>query len=304
MCMKEKHYYSLDKFYKEKFGSKVFKVSLDAGFSCPNKDGSKGTGGCIFCRGATGVGNKKDSLITQFESVKSVLHKKWKNAKYIPFLEANTNTYGSLEKIKSVYEELLSYPDTVGLSIATRCDSIEPDVYDYLETLSKRTFLTVELGLQSSHDETLKFLNRGHTRDDFTKCVTELKSRGINVVVHVINGLPGESEAMMMDTIRYVNSLKPDGIKFHMLYIEEGTRLASIYKKKTFPLLSRDEYISILANQIAILDESIVVHRLVSDPNRELLLAPNWLVRKFEILNDIDSYLEEKNIYQGAKKEL
>lgn len=300
--MNEKRFYSLDSFYKNKFGCKVFKVSLDAGFTCPNKDGSKGVDGCIFCNGATGVGNVSDELSVQYETVKKNISKKWPNAKCIPFLEANTNTYGPLEKIKEIYEEILTFDDVVGLDIATRCDAITEEVYDYLEDLNKRTYLTIELGLQSSHDTTLAFLNRGHTRDEFTACVKELKKRGIDVVVHIINGLPNETEDMMLDTIRYVNQLQPQGIKFHMLYIERGTRLCRIYEKRPFSLLTRDEYIKILCKQLAILDERIVIHRLVSDPNAKKLVEPKWLTKKFEILNDIDRYLCDYDIVQGCSE--
>lgn len=299
--MKEKRYYSLDKFYKEKFGCKICKVSLDAGFSCPNKDGTCGTGGCIFCNGQVGVGSFEDDLMVQFDKVKGVLSKKWPKAKFIPFLEANTNTYAPIGKLKSVYEKLLSIPDVVGLNIATRCDAISEEVYDYLEELSKKTFLTIELGLQSAHDETLKFLNRGHTVEQFTKCVKELKKRGINVVVHIINGIPLETTDMMLDTIRYIDELGVDGVKFHMLYIEEGTALAKMYREKKFPLMTKSEYIEILGKQLELLDKNIVVHRLVSDPNREKLIEPLWLVRKFETLNAIDDYLEENDIRQGEE---
>lgn len=299
--MTEKNYYSLDKFYKEKFGCKVCKVSLDAGFSCPNKDGSRGMGGCIFCNGQVGIGSKEDDLLKQFEEVRDVLSIKWPKAKFIPFLEANTNTYAPIETLKETYERLLNIPNVVGLNIATRCDAISDEVYDYLEDLSKRTFLTVELGLQSSHDETLKYLNRGHTREEFTKCVREFKKRGIHVVVHIINGIPVETESMMLDTIEYINELEVDGIKFHMLYIEKGTPLARMYNKNKFNLLSKDEYICILAKQLALLDKNIVVHRLVSDPNRENLIEPKWLVRKFETLNAIDDYLKKNDIWQGTK---
>lgn len=300
--MNEKRYYSLDKFYKEKFGTKVFKISLDAGFTCPNKDGLKNVGGCIFCNGVAGIGEKKDSLEIQFEKVKEVLLKKWKKGKFIPFLEANTNTYAPLDKLKEIYEPLLKLDNVVGLNIATRCDSISEEVYDYLSELNKRTYLTVELGLQSSFDETLKLINRGHTKDDFTKCVHELRSRNINVVVHIINGLPYETEEMMYETIRYVNSLSIQGIKFHMLYIEKGTKLESLYQKEKFNLLSKEDYIRIVCNQIAMLDKSIVIHRLISDPNRSLLIEPKWLINKFETLNEIDKCLEEHNLYQGKEK--
>lgn len=219
-------------------------------------------------------------------------------------MEANTNTYASLDKLRSIYEPLIELPDVVGLAIATRCDSITEEVYDYLEILNKKTYLSIELGLQSSFDETLLYLNRGHTKEEFTLCVKELLRRGIDVVVHIINGLPGETADMMLETIKYVNSLGVSGIKFHMLYIESGTRLAEIYMEKPFKLLSEEEYISILSKELEILDPNIVVHRLVSDPNREKLIEPKWLEGKFRILNNIDKYLSENDIFQGKKSDL
>lgn len=302
MFMNSEHFYSLNRFYKDKFGCKVIKVSLDLGLGCPNKDGTKGTGGCIFCNGVIGVGNKNDDLKTQFSKVKDILSKKWPRAKYIVFFEANTNTYASLSILKKYYEEVLTYKDVVGLSIATRCDSITDEVLDYLVELNKRTFLSIELGLQSSHDETLQLINRGHTVLEFTDCVTRLKKYDINVVVHIINGFPNENEDMMLKTISYINELKIDGIKFHMLYIEEGTRLAKMYIKKPFHLLSREEYVDILGKQLSVLDGKIVVHRLLSDPNIGKLIEPLWLNGKFVNLNFITKYLEQNKIYQGSKK--
>lgn len=302
MFMNGTNYNDLNSFYKKKFGEKVFKVSLDGGFCCPNKDGSKGVGGCIFCNGSVAVGNSCDDLKTQFETVKALMHKKWKDAKYIAFFEANTNTYGEVSDLRKMYEQVLSFEDVVGISIATRCDSISDEVYDYLEDLSNRTYLTIELGLQSAHDKTLRRINRGHTVDDFTKCVKELRHRNIDIVVHIINGLPGENEEMMLETIKYINSLGVQGIKFHMLYIEEGTVLAEIYKKNPFTLLTREKYIQIVGKQLALLNPEIVVHRLISGPDNRKLLAPKWLLGKFTNLNAIEKYLEKNNIVQGQKK--
>lgn len=297
--MNEKHYYTLDRFYKEKFGCKVFKVSLDAGFTCPNKDGKKGTGGCIFCSKTPYIGDSNKTLFEQFEEVKTMLHKKWKNAKYIVYLEANSNTYASVEKLKSIYEPLIKLKNVVGLNIGTRCDCLTDEILDYLEELNTRTYLTVELGLQSSFNETLEYLNRRHTKEDFENAVKNLKDRGINVVVHIINGLPGETKKMMIETIKYVNSLHIDGIKIHMLYIEEDTELAKIFKEKEFKLLSKDEYIEIVTQQLQELSKNIVIHRITSDPDKNKLIAPDWLVKKFVVLNDIDKYMKKYNIYQG-----
>ena len=297
--MNEKHYYTLDRFYKEKFGCKVFKVSLDAGFTCPNKDGKKGTGGCIFCSKTPYIGDSNKTLLEQFEEVKTLLHKKWKDAKYIVYLEANSNTYASVEKLKSIYEPLIKLKNVVGLNIGTRCDCLTDEILDYLEELNSRTYLTVELGLQSSFNETLEYLNRHHTKEEFENAVKNLKDRGINVVVHIINGLPGETKKMMIETIKYVNSLHIDGIKIHMLYIEEDTELAKIFKEKEFKLLSKDEYIEIVTQQLQELSKNIVIHRITSDPDKNKLIAPDWLVKKFVVLNDIDKYMKKYNIHQG-----
>lgn len=300
--MEEKNYNSLDRYYKKRFGKKVFKVCLDAGFSCPNKDGTKGTGGCIFCNGSAGVGDGRMSLKEQFDTIRDVLKKKWPNAGYIVFLEANTNTYGPFEKLKEIYEDVLDFEGVLGLSIATRCDSIDEYVYDYLEELSKRIYLSIELGLQSSFNESLDFLNRGHTKEEFGDCVENLRKRGIEVVVHLINGIPGESKSMMIENVRFINELDVQGVKFHMLYIEKGTRLAKMYEEKPFRLLTDIEYIDILASQIEVLDEGIVVHRLLSGPDNGKLLAPKWLFGKFKNLNAIERYFKDKGVIQGNKK--
>lgn len=301
--MNDKRYNTLTDFYKNKFGCKVFKVSINAGFTCPNKDGSKGTGGCIFCSDTPYIGNVNEDLITQFNNIKNMLHKKWKDAKYIVYLEANSNTYGGVDKLKSIYEPLIQLDNVVGINIGTRCDCFNDEIYDYLEDLNKRTYLTIELGLQSSNNETLELLNRHHNREEFTECVNELKKRNINVVVHIINGLPFETKEDMLETIEYVNSLNIDGIKIHMLYIEEGTELAKIYLDKPFHILSKDEYIEITCEQLCLLNKNIVIHRITGDPDKNKLIEPRWLVKKFVVLNDIDKYMKINNLYQGIKKD-
>ena len=223
-----KIYHTLDYFYKHKFNSKVFKVSLNAGFTCPNKDGTVGVGGCIYCS-KTGsgeyAGDKTKDLVTQFNEVKEMMLKKWPNSKYIAYFQSNTNTYAPLDFLKKNFEEVITYDNVVGLSIGTRPDSIKPEVMDYLEDLSKRTYLTVELGLQTIHDETSKFINRCHTLECFHDCVKELRRRNINVVVHIINGLPYETKEMMLETVKYLNKLDIQGIKIHMLSIVKDTKL-------------------------------------------------------------------------------
>lgn len=300
--MNKKHYYSLNDFYREKFDSKVFKISLDAGFSCPNKDGKKGNGGCTFCTSTPYIGNKEKDLKIQFEEIKSLLHKKWKDAKYIVYLEANSNTYADLDKLKKIYEPLIQLENVVGINIGTRCDCLNDDILNYLDDLNKRTFLTIELGLQSSFNETLKNINRGHTKEEFEDAVKKLKKRNINVVAHIINGLPNETKEMMIETCKFLNKLSIDGIKIHMLYLEAGSKLSEEYCKKPFHILTKEEYIEILGKQLEVLNENIVIHRLTSGPDRNKLIEPKWLNSKFILLNDLEKYLEKNRIFQGQKK--
>ena len=299
-----KRYHTLDYFYKNKFKSKVFKVSLNGGFTCPNKDGKVGTRGCIYCsRTGSGefAGNIKDNLLKQFDDVKEMMSKKWPNSKYIAYFQANTNTYAPLDVLKEKYETVYKLPNVVGLSIATRPDSIEDDVYDYLEKLSKETYLTVELGLQSIHEKTNKIINRCHSLECFNKAVKELRKRNINVVVHIINGLPYETKEMMIDTVKYLNNLDIQGIKIHMLHILKNTDLYDMYEKEKFHVLSRDEYVSIVWEQLRYLREEIVINRITGDPKEDDLVEPTWLIKKFGVLNEIDKYMAKYDIYQGDK---
>lgn len=294
-----KRYHTLNYFYKHKFDKKVFKVSLNMGLGCPNKE--KGSG-CIFCSNSSGdfAGNPKDDIVTQFQDIKLMMEKKWNDAYYIGYFQAGTNTYAPLEVLKKNYEAVLRIPNVVGLSIATRSDAISPEVMDYLEELNQRTFLTIELGLQSIHEKTLKFIQRGHSLENFTECVKELKKRGISVVVHIINGLPDETKEDMIETVKYLNELHIDGIKIHMLHILKDTPLALYYEKRPFPVLTKEEYIDIVVTQLAYLDPKIVIHRITGDPKKEDLIAPRWLLKKFCILNDIDKEMKKRNITQGC----
>ncbi len=295
----DKHYYTLNDFYRKKFGCKIVKLSLDANFTCPNIDGTKGVGGCIFCSKTPYIGDKNDDIIVQIEKMKKLLSNKWKNPKYILYFEAGTNTYASVDKLKEIYEPILKISDVVGINIGTRCDCLDEEVLSYLKDLSKRTYLTVELGLQSCHDKTLKSINRNHTRDEFTHAVKKLKNLGIDIVVHIINGLPNETPKMMIDTAKYVNSLGISGIKIHMLYIEKDTKFYNIYENYPFKLLTEKDYITIVAKQLQYLDKNIVIHRIISNPDLKKLYKPEWLVGKFTLLNKIDRYLIDNDIYQG-----
>ena len=299
-----KRYYTLDYFYKHKFNSKVFKVSLNAGFTCPNKDGKVGGGGCIYCSklgSGEYAGDVKKDLITQFNEVKEIMLKKWPKAKYIGYFQANTNTYAPVSILKEKYETILKLDNVVGLNIATRPDSISVDCLDYLEDLSKRTYLTVELGLQTIHESTSIYINRCHNLNCFTDMVKELRKRNINVVVHIINGLPYETYDMMIDTVKYLSNLDIQGIKIHMLSILKNTKLEELYKKEHFKTLTRDEYIKIVCDQLEYLREDIVVNRITGDPKISDLIEPDWLIKKVTILNDIDKEMARRNSYQGIK---
>ncbi len=296
-----KRYHTLNYEYKTTYGKKVFKVSLNAGFSCPNK---KNGFGCIFCSplgSGDFAGDKSEDLITQFEMVKQIMSKKWPDAYYIGYFQANTNTYAPVSILKEKFEPILKLPNVVGLSIATRSDCINDDCLNYLIDLNKRTNLTIELGLQSMHDETLRMINRGHDLKNFDDCVKKLVKNNIKVVVHIINGLPGETKDMMIKTAQYVNSLNVWGIKIHMLHIIKNTKLAEIYEEKPFHILSKDEYIDIVVNQLEYLKPTMIIHRLTGDPKKEDLIAPNWVLKKFVVLNDIDKEMVKRDTYQGNK---
>lgn len=299
-----KRYHTLDYFYKNKFHEKVFKVSLNGGFTCPNIDGSVGFGGCIYCsKSGSGefAGNKEDSLTEQFLKVKKMMHKKWPQAKYIGYFQARTNTYAPVNELRDKYEEILKQDNVIGLNIATRPDSISAECLDYLEELNKRTYLTIELGLQTIHEKTAKLINRCHSLECFEKMVKELRKREINVVVHIINGLPYETKDDMLETVKYLNTLDIQGLKIHMLSITRDTPLEKLFEKDKFHVLSKDEYIDIVINQLELLREEIVIHRITGDPKKEDLIEPKWLLKKFVVLNDIDKEMVKRNTYQGAK---
>lgn len=292
-----KRYHTLNYYNKTKYGCKVFKVSLNAGFSCPNKRNSTG---CIYCYNGSGENDGMD-LISQFNKVRDNTLKKWPNAKYIGYFQAGTNTYADTETLKSKYEPILKLDNVIGLNIATRCDALDEDVLDYLEDLNKRTDLIVELGLQTIHESTSKLINRGHTLEQFEDAVLELRKRNINVVVHIINGLPFETKEMMLDTVRYLNKLDIQGIKIHMLFILKDTPILNLYNTTHFHVLTKEEYIDIVIEQLELLRPEIVIHRITGDPIKELLVEPSWLLKKFSVLDDIDKEMVKRDSYQGKK---
>ena len=301
-----KRYHTLDYYYKNRFNEKVFKVSLNAGFSCPNIDGTVGYGGCIYCS-KTGsgefAGNKEDNIVKQFNDIKEVMLKKWPKAKYIGYFQARTNTYAPVEELKKVYEPILKQENVIGLNIATRPDSITDECLDYLEDLNKRTYLTIELGLQTTNEKTSKLINRCHTLECFENMVKKLRSRNIDVIVHIINGLPYETKEDMINTVKYLNDLDIQGIKIHMLSFTKDTPIEKMYKEEKFKLLSKEEYIDIVIDQLEYLRPEIVIHRITGDPKLDELVEPNWLVKKFCVLNDIDKEMVRRDTYQGVKCE-
>lgn len=299
-----KRYHTLDYYYKNKFNCKVFKVSLNAGFTCPNIDGTVGKNGCVYCS-KTGsgefAGNINDDIDKQFKEIKQMMLKKWPNAKYIGYFQARTNTYAPVNVLKKLHDKVLNEENVIGLNIATRPDSITEECLDYLEELNKKTYLTIELGLQTTNNKTSILINRCHTLECFENMVKKLRERKIDVVVHIINGLPYETEEDMLNTVKYLNKLDIQGIKIHMLSIVKDTSLSLMYEIKPFHVLTKEEYIDIVIKQLELLRPEIVIHRITGDPKLEDLIEPKWLIKKFCILNDIDKEMVKRDTYQGAK---
>ncbi len=301
-----KRYHTWNYYLRNTFGEKIFKVSINAGFTCPNIDGKITYGGCTYCsKEGSGdfAGNPKDDLIKQFYDIREMMLKKWPKAKYIGYFQAYTNTYAPLEVLKEKYETILELEDVIGLSISTRPDCLPDDVVEYLGELNERTNLWVELGLQTIHDSTSKLINRGHDYKTFLDGVEKLKAKNIKVIVHIINGLPGEDYNMMMETAKAVSKMGVDGIKIHLLHVIKNTPMEKMLEKGMLNLMTQDEYINLVCDQLEILPEEMIVHRLTGDGKREDLVGPLWSLKKWEVLNQIDATLKERNSFQGCKFE-
>ncbi len=297
-----KRYHTFTYFLEQKFGRKVAKISLDAGFTCPNIDGSKGVGGCTYCsaRGSGDfAGDQSLSLREQFEQVRQVMNQKWPDAVYIPYFQAHTNTYAPLEVLKEKFEEALSFPDVMGLAIATRADCITDEIADYLGELAQRTYLEVELGLQSVHDVTGERINRCHSYADFLEGYQKLADRGINICVHIIDGLPGEDREMMLETARRLSHLHLHSIKIHLLHVLKGTVMEQQLAEGQFRLLTREEYVGIVCDQLELLPPQMVIQRVTGDGERESLVGPEWSLKKLCVMNEIDKELVRRNSFQG-----
>ena len=301
-----KRYFTYDYYLRRTFGGKCAKIPIDAGFTCPNIDGRCSVGGCIYCS-SRGSGDFAESpalsIREQFMRVRETLSSKWKVERYIPYFQAHTNTYAPLDVLREKYVEALSIEGVVGLNIATRADCIEDDVAEYLAELAERTVLTVELGLQTSNDKTAEYINRGHSFDDFCGGFEKLRraSDKINICVHIIFGLPGEKRDDMMRTVADVSRLHPDQIKIHLLHVLRGTVMADIYERGEYTPLSKEEYVSLVADAIELLPSDTVVARVTGDGMAEDLLAPEWSRKKVSVINDIDKLLFERGTYQGIK---
>ena len=305
MMWKDKRYHSLDYEFKTTFGTKVIKLSLDGGFTCPNRDGTVGSRGCIFCS-EEGSGefaaNRALSISKQIEQQKEFLSRKWPNGKYIAYFQNFTNTYSSALDLRRKYEEAISKEDVVGLAIATRADCLPEEVLDLLEELNKKTFIWVELGLQTIHETTAKFIRRGYSLNVYNSVVEELKKRNIKVVTHLIFGLPGESKKDILESVKYLVDTETWGVKLHLLYIQKDTDLYEYYKSSPFHILSQEEYISLVCDSLEMLPPDMVIHRLTGDGKKGLLLEPRWSLNKLKVLSGIDMELKRRGSYQGIKQ--
>ncbi|AFS79769.1 radical SAM domain-containing protein [Gottschalkia acidurici 9a] len=298
----DKRYRSFNYEMKRIFGTKIIKLSLDGGFTCPNRDGTLGSKGCIFC-GEEGSGEFAASrtlgIKEQIENQKEFLSKKWNVGKYIAYFQNFTNTYSTYEDLKEKYNSAISQEGVVGLAIATRPDCLSDEVLDLLEEINKKTFLWIELGLQTIHENTAEFIGRGYSLDRYDKAIRQLNKRNIKTVTHLILGLPNESREDIISSVKYVSNTGTWGVKFHLLYIQKGTELYEYYKRTPFSILSMDEYISLVVDSIENLSPNMVIHRLTGDGKRSLLVEPLWSLDKRRVFSGIDMELKRRDSYQG-----
>ena len=303
----EKHYVTLNNYLKHKYHKKVFKISLNGNFSCPNRDGKLSTNGCIFCseKGSGDfAGEKNHSLKDQFFEIKEKMSSKWNDGYYIAYFQANTNTYAPIDELKSKYEQIITPngpidPNIKILSIATRPDCLSDDVIEYLSELNKKIKVIIELGLQTIHQNSIHLINRGYNNNIFEESLKKLQAKNIEVVVHIINGLPYETKEMMIETVKYLNNLNINGIKIHMLHIMKNTPLEAYYQNNPFHVLTLEEYVDIVTTQLRYLNQNIVIHRITGDAPKELLIEPLWTLKKFVVINEIDKLMRKEKIYQG-----
>ncbi|MBO4861978.1 MAG: TIGR01212 family radical SAM protein [Firmicutes bacterium] len=308
------HYNSISSYLKDRFGCKVVKLSLDAGLTCPNRDGTKGFGGCTFCSDS-GSGDFAGTMEQQIAS----LSRKWRSnsgvapslgtrskegsadLKHIAYFQNHTNTYAPVEKLRALWDEALDHENVVGLAIATRPDCLGPDVLDLLSEFNEKTFLWVELGLQTANEHTAEKFNRCWKNADFEQAMYDLSTRGIKRVTHLILGLPGENKAQYLSSAKYAASFDPFGVKIHMLHLMEGTVMGGEYRRAPFPLLTREEYVNCVCDILEILPQSITIHRLTGDAPQNKLIAPDWTRNKHAVLNAVQQEFKRRGTYQGAR---
>lgn len=286
---------------KKIFGEKTVKLSIDGNFTCPNRDGTIGSRGCIFCseRGSGDFTDRSKSIAGQIEEQKTIMSGKWKSSTYIAYFQNYTNTYDTVENLKEKFYEALSCENIKGLAIATRPDCIDSSVLELLGELNSKTFLWVELGLQSVNDKTAEFLRRGYKLEQFDKAYEQLKNKNIRTVVHLIFGIPGETKAQMLDSVKYISRKNVWGVKLHMLHVLKNTDLAEYYKKTNFKILTEDEYVDIVCDALTLLSPDTVVHRLTGDGKKSDLIEPKWTLHKLKVLSDIDKELKFRESCQG-----
>ena len=295
-----KRYHTLNFYTLRKFGRRVFKASVNAGFTCPNIDGTVSFGGCTYCTSGASEFTLPAcvSVKEQIEKEKERIFQKWGEVGIIAYFQANTNTYAPVTRLEELYAEALS-AGVDGISIATRADCLEDDVLNLLEKLNKKTYLTVELGLQTVHDKTAKLINRGHDYKTFLDSYNRLKEKGIRVCVHIINGLPGETEEMMCTTAKEVGKLKPDAVKIHLLHIMKNTKMAQQYEDGLITPMTMEDYIETVCKQLCVLPEETVIERITGDGSKENLIAPKWSLNKIAVLGGIDKFINDNNLIQS-----
>lgn len=298
----DKRYHTWNYYLRTTFGAKIFKVPLDAGFSCPNRDGRITTGGCTFCsaRGSGDfAGSRRDDLVTQFNEIKGRMHQKWPEAKYMGYFQAYTNTYAPVAELRDMYEVILEQEGNVGLAIATRPDCLPDDVVEYLAELNERTHLWVELGLQTVHDKTGELINRAHDYRCYVEGVEKLRKHNIRVCTHIIYGLPQETESMMLETAREVSKLDVQGLKIHLLHLMKKTPMVKQYEQGLLHFLEKDQYVDLVVRTLEMMPPELVIQRVTGDAPGHLLIGPMWSSNKWDVLNSIDRQLRERNTWQG-----
>ena len=297
-----KRYHTLNYHLRKNFGMKIYKAVIDGGFTCPNIDGSKGKGGCIFCDGGSGYFTHSGlSVRNQLETEYQRISSKYGDVPVTAYFQANTNTYAPVEKLRELYFQAIDFPHTFGISIGTRADCLSDDTLELLKEINKKVYLTVELGMQTVHEKTISSINRCCTHGEFLNGYYRLRNNGIRVCIHIINGLPDETPEMMLETARQTAVLKPDAVKIQMLHVIQGTALAEKYSESPFHLLTMEEYIDIVIRQLEILPPETVIERITGDGDRKKLIAPLWTVNKIAVLGAIDKRMKELDTWQGIK---